>query len=161
MSRWSMLLVALLVVFAGFATASVAESSAETGDSFGLVDPSSGLWRLYENGIQATSFYFGNPGDYPFMGDWDCDGIDTPGLYRQSDGYVYLSSANSQRVADISFFFGNPGDVPVAGDFNHDACDSVSIYRPSEATFVHHQPALYQRWRAWCCGVFVRLWERR
>jgi hypothetical protein len=48
MNRWSMLLVALLVVFAGFATASVAESSADQSDSFGLVDPTSGVWHLYE-----------------------------------------------------------------------------------------------------------------
>ena len=59
-------------------------------------------------------FYFGNPGDYGFMGDWDCDGVDTPGLYRQSDGYAYLRNSNTQGVADVAFFFGNPGDVPMA-----------------------------------------------
>jgi hypothetical protein len=69
------------------------------------------------------------------MGDWDCDGVDTPGLYRQSDGYVYLRNTNSQGTADISFFFGNPGDLPIAGDFDADGCDTVSIYRPSEQRF--------------------------
>ena len=86
-------------------------------------------------GAQTTQFYFGNPGDYPIMGDWDCDGIETPGLYRQSDGYVYLRNTNTQGPADIKFFFGNPGDVPIAGDFNGDGCDTVSIYRPSNQTF--------------------------
>jgi hypothetical protein len=81
------------------------------------------------------SFYYGNPGDYPFTGDWDCDGIDTPGLYRQSDGYVYLRNHNSQGVADVKFYFGNPGDVPLAGDFNNDGCDTVSLYRPTEQRF--------------------------
>ncbi|HHC07442.1 MAG TPA: hypothetical protein ENK55_01815 [Actinobacteria bacterium] len=66
------------------------------------------------------------------MGDWDCDGVDTPGLYRRSDGYVYLRNSNSQGVADVRFFFGNPGDLPLAGDFDGDGCDTVSIYRPSE-----------------------------
>jgi hypothetical protein len=69
------------------------------------------------------------------MGDWDCDDIDTPGLYRQSDGYAYLRNSNTQGIADVSFFFGNPGDVPIAGDFNGDGCDTVSIYRPSNQTF--------------------------
>jgi len=69
------------------------------------------------------------------MGDWDCDGTDTPGLYRQSDGFVYLRDANTQGIADLTFYFGNPGDVPIAGDFNGDRCDTVSIYRPSEARF--------------------------
>jgi hypothetical protein len=73
----------------------------------------------------------------PFLGDWDCDGVDTPGLYRRSDGFVYLRNANTQGVADIRFFFGNPGDLPLPGDFNGDGCDTVSIYRPSEArTFI-------------------------
>lgn len=103
-------------------------------EGVGVVDPSQGVWHLRESG-GVNSFYFGNPGDVPFMGDWDCDGVDTPGLYRQSDGYVYLRNSNSQGIADIDFFFGNPGDVPIAGDFDGDGCDTVSIYRPHEAAF--------------------------
>jgi hypothetical protein len=99
-----------------------------------MVDMASGVWHLRVLGA-IDSFYFGNPGDVPFMGDWDCDGTDTPGLYRQSDGHVYLRNSNTQGVADSSFFFGNPGDVPVAGDFNGDGCDTVSIYRPSQQRF--------------------------
>lgn len=102
----------------------------------GVVDPRQGLWYLRDPLTgDTTSFYFGNPGDVPFMGDWNGDGIDTPGLYRQSDGYVYLRNTNTQGIADVSFFFGNPGDVPVPGDFDGDGYDSVSIYRPSEARF--------------------------
>jgi Tol biopolymer transport system component len=101
----------------------------------GLVDPETGLWHLDDGWGFVTSFYYGNPGDYPFVGDWDCDGIDTPGLYRQSDGFVYLRNSNTQGIADIRFFFGNPGDIPLPGDFNGDGCDTVSIYRPSEARF--------------------------
>jgi hypothetical protein len=67
------------------------------------------------------------------MGDWDGDGIDTPGLYRQSDGFVYLRNSNNQGIADVRFFFGNPGDVPLAGDFDGDGFDTVSIFRPSES----------------------------
>ena len=99
-----------------------------------MVDTTSGIWHLRVSGA-IDSFYFGNPGDAPFMGDWDCDGTDTPGLYRQSDGFVYLRNSNTQGVADVAFFFGNPGDVPLGGDFNSDGCDSVSIYRPSQQMF--------------------------
>jgi hypothetical protein len=101
-------------------------------DGVGVVDHTNGVWHLRtETGIR--SFYYGNPGDVPFMGDWDCDGIETPGLYRRSDGYVYLRNSNTQGVADIRFFFGNPGDLPLAGDFDGNGCDSVSIYRPGES----------------------------
>jgi hypothetical protein len=101
----------------------------------GLVDPSTGVWYLRDEWGVIESFYYGNPGDVPFMGDWDGDGVETPGLYRQSDGYVYLRNENSQGNAHIRFFFGNPGDMPLAGDFDGDGFDTVSIYRPSEQRF--------------------------
>jgi hypothetical protein len=102
----------------------------------GLVDTSQGKWYLYDQtGKMTSTFFFGTPNDVPFMGDWDGDGVETPGLYRQSDGFVYLRNSNSQGVADIRFFFGNPGDWPVAGDFNGDGFDTVSIYRASNQTF--------------------------
>jgi subtilisin family serine protease len=104
-------------------------------DTIASVD-AGGLWKLWERLHQSASakeFYFGNPGDFPFMGDWDGDGEATPGLYRQSDGFVYLRDSNTQGNADLDFFFGNPGDVPLVGDFNGDGLDSVSIWRPSQA----------------------------
>jgi parallel beta-helix repeat protein len=104
-------------------------------EQVGLVNSATGEWHLRHSEDDVTSFYYGNPGDYPFMGDWDCDGTDTPGLYRQSDGFAYLRNANTQGNADVSFLFGNPGDVPIAGDFNADGCDTLSIYRPSNQRF--------------------------
>jgi hypothetical protein len=104
-------------------------------DLVGLVDPTTGIWSLRGAAGGVTTFYYGNPGDVPFAGDWDCDGDDTPGLYRQSDGFVYLRNSNTEGIADIRFFFGNPGDIPMAGDFDNDGCDTVSIYRPSETRF--------------------------
>jgi hypothetical protein len=113
-----------------------APCSGETCDSVGLVDAGSQwfLWDGLDAGSGLSGFYFGNPGDVAFMGDWDGDGIATPGLYRRSDGYVYLKNGNSQGIADIKFYFGNPGDLPIAGDFDGDGKDTVSIYRPSNQT---------------------------
>ena len=101
----------------------------------GLFDASQGQWHLRNSTGAVTSFYFGNPGDYPIMGDWNCNGIDTVGMYRQSNGLVYLRNTNTQGSHDIRFFFGNPGDIPIVGDFNNNGCDTVSIYRPSNQTF--------------------------
>lgn len=94
-----------------------------------------GIWSVADRprtGPQLNEFYYGNPGDVPFSGDWNCDGVETPGLYRQSDGFVYLRNSNTQGIADLQFFFGNPGDVPLAGDFNGDGCDTVSLFRVSQ-----------------------------
>jgi hypothetical protein len=102
--------------------------------TIGYVDDG-GIWTLADRARSnpaETQFYYGNPGDAPFMGDWNCDGIDTPGLYRKSDGFVYLRQTNTQGTADTEFYFGNPGDIPLVGDFNGDGCDTVSLYRKSE-----------------------------
>jgi poly-gamma-glutamate capsule biosynthesis protein CapA/YwtB (metallophosphatase superfamily) len=103
--------------------------------SIGSVDTASGVWYLRDGAGASTVFYYGDPGDEPFLGDWDCDGVDTPGLHRRSDGRVYLRNSNSAGTADVDYFFGNPGDVALAGDFDGDGCDTVSIYRPSERRF--------------------------
>ncbi len=106
-------------------------------DSIGYVD-FGGVWTLADRprtNAKETKFYYGKPGDIPFTGDWNCNGVDTPGLYRGSDGFVYLRQTNTQGIADITFYFGDPGDKPLVGDFNGDGCDTVSIYRPSEHRF--------------------------
>ena len=135
--RWARRAVVLLAttLFLMLPAASVPASGGDPA-GIGVVDPSTGRWYLQDPVSAATtSFYYGNPGDLPFMGDWNCDGVDTPGLYRQSDGYVYLRNSNSQGITDVSFFFGNPGDIPVSGDFDGDGCDTVSIYRPADTRF--------------------------
>ena len=101
-------------------------------DSVGLADRNTGLWYLRDSMTgKTTSFYYGVPGDIPFMGDWDGDGVATPGLYRQSTGFVYIRDSNSQGPANRTFHFGIPGDIPIVGDFNGSGRDTVSVYRPS------------------------------
>ncbi|HSG78323.1 MAG TPA: hypothetical protein VLD62_01990, partial [Acidimicrobiia bacterium] len=100
-----------------------------------LVEPDQGRWHLWTDDGFERVFFYGNPGDTPMLGDWDCDGIETPGLYRRSDGYVYLRNTSDAGPGDVRFYFGNPGDLPLAGDFDGDGCDTVSLYRPTEARF--------------------------
>ncbi|HHC08940.1 MAG TPA: hypothetical protein ENK55_09515, partial [Actinobacteria bacterium] len=50
---------------------------ASAADGVGLVDPETGRWHLRDAAGATSSFYYGDPGDVPFVGDWDCDGIDT------------------------------------------------------------------------------------
>ena len=102
-------------------------------DSVGYVD-SKGHWLLWDEVSAEASqnaFVFGKPGDVAFMGDWDGDGVATPGWYRRSDGLVSLRNSNTDGAADLTFFVGEPGDYPLVGDFDGDGLDTVSIYRPS------------------------------
>lgn len=105
-----------------------AAGAAETPDELGFVDPTTGLWNLGAD----ESFFFGVPGDLPFLGDWDGDGTDTPGLYRPSDGFAYIIDRRETGIATHSWFMGIPGDIPIVGDWDGDGADTFSIYRPSE-----------------------------
>ncbi len=109
-----------------------AEPEPEISADLGLADPASGQWVLRSGDGGLEYFYYGNPGDTPLYGDWDCDGVSTVGMYRRSNGFVYLKNDNSTGPADIDFFFGMDGDVPIAGDWNGDGCDTISIYRQTE-----------------------------
>ena len=47
------------------------------GESTGVVDQTTGIWYVRDaaNGA-TTSFYYGNPGDYPIRSDvWGCRGV--------------------------------------------------------------------------------------
>lgn len=122
---------AAATLFAAVLAAPAPPAPAAVGspDEVGLFNPSSGRWHLRYPDGRLTSFYFGVPGDTPLLGDWDCDGLDTVALYRESTGLVYLRNSNDFGVADRQFFFGIPGDVPVAGDWNGDGCDTLGIFR--------------------------------
>jgi hypothetical protein len=95
----------------------------------GLFNPVSGEWNLRSTDGSTTSFFYGNPGDVPLMGDWDCDGIDTVGMFRPANGFAYLRNSNDFGFADIDFFFGVGGDIPLVGDWNQDGCDTLGVYR--------------------------------
>jgi hypothetical protein len=105
-----------------------AAGAADPPDEVGFVDPTAGFWQLGGD----ESFYFGVPGDIPFLGDWDGDGVDTPGLYRPADGAAYISNRREFGVAEQSWYMGIPGDIPIVGDWDGDGDDTFSVYRPSE-----------------------------
>ncbi|MDH3540141.1 MAG: CHRD domain-containing protein [Acidimicrobiia bacterium] len=88
-----------------------------------------GLWQV--EGLEP--FYFGAPGDIPFLGDWDGDGLKTPGLYRPGDGFAYIRDSLDTGVADHEFFMGIGGDIPLVGDWDGDGTDTFGVYRPTEA----------------------------
>ncbi len=94
-----------------------------------LFNPASGEWNLRSADGSTTSFFYGNPGDVPLMGDWDCDGIDTVGMFRPSNGFAYLRNSNDFGFADTDFFFGIGGDIPLVGDWNANGCDTLGVFR--------------------------------
>ena len=100
-------------------------------DQVAMQDPRTGIWHIRHSDGTVDSFYYGNPKDTPYAGDWNGDGIDTVGLYRESNGYLFLRNTNDQGNADIEIYYGIPRDRPVAGDWDGDGDDTVGVYRPS------------------------------
>lgn len=103
-----------------------------------MFDDQTGRWFMTEPGGSIHSFYFGTPGDAPLLGDWDCDGEDTVGAYRPSNGFVYVRNSNTDGIADTEFYFGMAGDTPLAGDWDGNGCDTVSIFRNGQV-FINNE----------------------
>jgi uncharacterized surface protein with fasciclin (FAS1) repeats len=135
MKRILLMLASLFVLMAVFSPAAGADDEMPPGDQIAAVDQSQGLWYLRNDDGSANTFYFGNPGDVPLFGDWNGNSEMTPGVYRQSDGRIYLRNSNTQGIADLFFFFGNPNDIPIAGDFDGDGVDTISVFRPATNQF--------------------------
>jgi hypothetical protein len=95
----------------------------------GVFDAITGEWSIADNAGGVSTFFYGIPEDIPLVGDWDCDGDDTVGMFRPSNGYVYLRNTNDFGPADITFWYGIGGDVPFVGDWDGDGCDTLAVYR--------------------------------
>jgi hypothetical protein len=65
-------------------------------------------------------YYLGSPGDQALAGDWDGDGRDQLGYFR--DGKFHLHG-------QTPFAFGLPGDRPIVGDWDGDGKDQVGVFR--------------------------------
>ena len=61
------------------------------------------------------------------VGDWNGDGVDTVGVFR--NGTFYLRNSNTTGNADVAFSYGDPGDLPVVGDWTGDGVDTIGVYR--------------------------------
>lgn len=102
----------------------------------GVFRPSNGIVYLKNantGGVSDLSFIYGVAGDQPIAGDWDGNGVDTIGIYR--NGTFFLRNSNTTGPANIVFPFGAPGDQPIAGDWDGNGIDTVGVYRPTTGVF--------------------------
>jgi Subtilase family len=54
---------------------------------------------------------------------------DTAGVFRPSNGALYLKNTNSTGIAEVQINYGLPGDYPVVGDWDGDGDTTIGIYR--------------------------------
>ena len=94
-----------------------------------------GVWYLRDSNTSApgtvTSFAYGAPTDTPVFGDWNGDGVETPGLVRVTGGSLtwYLRNTNSAGAPDIIFTWGAATDKPLVGDWDGNGTDTPGLLR--------------------------------
>ncbi len=74
-------------------------------------------------------FVYGTSGDLPVAGDWNGDGIDSVGVFRNGIWRLDVDGNGRWTQADEVARFGQPGDVPIVGDFDGDGIDDLAILR--------------------------------
>ena len=102
----------------------------------GVFRPSNGIVYLKNSntgGFADLNLIYGIAGDQPIAGDWDGNGTDTLGIYR--NGTFFLRNSNTTGPADIVFSFGAPGDQPVAGDWDGNGSVTIGVYRSTTGVF--------------------------
>ncbi|MBX3080221.1 MAG: SBBP repeat-containing protein [Anaerolineae bacterium] len=104
-------------------------------ETIGIFRPSVATFYLRNSnttGFADRTLTFGASTDFPIAGDWNGDGIDTPGVYRQSTGQFFLTDSTTNPAAlTYSLVLGIPNDQPIVGDWDGDGKDSVGVFRPS------------------------------
>jgi len=78
-------------------------------------------------GIAEATTRYHLPGGTRLLCDWNGDGRDTPGAYR--DGIWYLTDDPTGGDPTRTVGYGDPGDVPICGDWNGDGVDTPGIVR--------------------------------
>lgn len=117
---------------------------------FYLTDDAEACGALSARDVVQVQFGSTSVGDRtPVIGDWDGDGLDNVGLYRDSDPEAQRQIARFHLGPDREPHpilpieelwrvpFGARGDLPVAGDWDGDGDDEVGVWRVvrGEGTF--------------------------
>ena len=77
-------------------------------------------------------FVFGEGQEKAIVGDWNGDGIDSIGVFK--DGKWRLDEDGDGKLSenDLVAQFGEKGDIPLVGDFDGDGLDDLAVFRAGE-----------------------------
>lgn len=109
----------------GFPGEEVVSFGVHRGRTFTLVN---GLNTVGVAGYVDIEYVdYGRVGDVPVIGDWDGDGIDGIGVFR--NGLFLLRDTLSTGPAQYTISYGRAGDQPISGDWDGDGVDEIGIRR--------------------------------
>ncbi|MBT5123247.1 MAG: fibrinogen-binding protein, partial [Planctomycetaceae bacterium] len=76
---------------------------------------------------------FGQAGDIPVVGDFNGDGVDQIGVFRDGKWHLDTNGDLQQDHLDQVFQLGTDGDQPIVGDFDGDGIDDIAVYQIKKA----------------------------
>ncbi|HYP27020.1 MAG TPA: SBBP repeat-containing protein [Blastocatellia bacterium] len=97
----------------------------QTGFEFGTTYRATPAKRRFTFAPTSTDFSAREMG-IDFTGSKNAD---TAGVFRPSDGSLFLKNTNGTGFADTFLTYGIPGDYPVTGDWDGDGIDTIGVYR--------------------------------
>lgn len=102
--------------------------------TIGIVNPEMALWSFRasnDSGWAELAFHFGYAGaDWvPLVGDWNGDGIDGIGLYKDGRWLLRDTTDGGSEEMTVHFGLAEPGWQPVAGDWDGDEADGLGLYK--------------------------------
>ncbi len=83
-----------------------------------------GVWTTRWHGVAPTAWLYNALSSEPFH-----PGADTAGVFRPSNGLLYLKNTHETGFADYALNYGLPGDYPVVGDWDGNGTITIGIYR--------------------------------
>lgn len=95
-----------------------------------------GVWTTRWHGVAPTAWLYNalcgepfHPGSQPLCSTAKVSGADTTGVFRPSNGLLYLKNTNTTGFADVAINYGIPGDYPVVGDWDGNGTTTIGVYR--------------------------------
>jgi hypothetical protein len=91
----------------------------------------SGVFTTYapgNNGTSRTKVELPEASGTALMGDWNGDGVSTPGRYSDGAFWITDSAVDSPRWEEMITLGGAAGDLPITGDVDGDGRDDLGIF---------------------------------
>jgi hypothetical protein len=95
----------------------------------GTVTPSKPGYLFIPNSRSYTNVLSDQTGQNYIAHPPGTGGPDTTGVFRPSNGVIFLKNKNDTGIADIALNYGLPGDYPVVGDWDGNGTVTIGIYR--------------------------------
>ena len=95
----------------------------------------SGEWTVWAGGggrLAGTTMSMPPAGGIPLLGDWNGDGVATPGRYEAGQWFVTNASVDAPQWEGKAAFGGDPADVPVVGRIDKDRRTDIGVFRAGE-----------------------------